>query len=63
MYACMYVCMYVCMVGWFYEITVVLVFYFMIHMNQLSFKDTMFTCKFLKWHFTSAFREATWRLL
>jgi len=52
------------MVGWlFYEITVVLVFCFVIHMNQLSFKDTMFTCKLLKQHFARAFLEATWRLL
>jgi hypothetical protein len=60
----MYVCMCVWLVGWlFYEITVVPVFYFMIHMNQLSFKDAMFTCKLLKQHFTSAFLEAAWRLL
>jgi hypothetical protein len=51
------------MVGWlYYEITVVLVFYFMIHMSQLSFKDAMFTCKLLEQHFASAFLEATWRL-
>lgn len=56
----MYVCMYGWLGGWlFYEITVVLVFYIMIHMNQLSFKDSMYTCKLPKQHFTSAFLEAT----
>jgi len=50
MYACVCVC--VCVVGrLFYEITVVLVFYFVVRMNQLSFKDSMFTCKLLKQHF------------
>jgi hypothetical protein len=42
--------MYVCL---FFTVTVFLLLYLVIHVNHLSFKGTVYTCKLLKQHFTS----------